>query len=747
MEDLSTETKQLTHSNIVSEPLSDALGERYLTYALSTIMHRALPDARDGLKPVHRRILFAMRGLKLDATGVFRKCAKIVGEVMGNFHPHGDKAIYDALARLAQDFNVRYPLVEGQGNFGNIDGDNPAAQRYTEARLTRVSEFLMDGLSEDSVNFRDNYDGSEQEPVVLPAGFPNLLANGSTGIAVGMATNIPPHNLSELCDAFLHLIKFPNAREETLCDIILGPDFPTGGVIVEDRSTIIENYKTGRGSFRLRAKYSIEELPRGGWQIVVTEIPYQVQKSKLIEKIAELINDKKLAILSDVRDESAEEIRLIFEPRSRSVDPLILMENLFKSTDLETKFSLNMNVLIDGQSPKVCGLKEVLNAFLGHRIEVLIRTSKYRLKKIDSRLEILEGYIVAFLNLDRIIEVIRTEDNPKIIIMKEFDLFESQAEAILNMRLRSLRKLEEIELKLERDNLWIERVKLEDLIENKKLQWSEISEQLLGLKKDFGSDNSLGRRRTSFSELPTIDNIDFDSMVEKEPITVVFSKMGWIRGMRGHLPLDGDLKYRDGDGPRIIFHANTADKILAMGSNGRCYTILAKSLPGGRGLGEPVRIIIDLPNDSDIVELMLYGKEKKVLLASNVGNGFIVSHTDLEAQTKNGKQILNIAPTERLSVCGLVEGDYIASIGDNRKLLIFPVDQLPEMSRGKGIRFQKFKQGCLSDARVFKRSEGLSWTDPANRVRTELNLDEWIGKRASAGSWAPRGFPKNNKFN
>ena len=747
MEDLSTETKQLTHSNIVSEPLSDALGERYLTYALSTIMHRALPDARDGLKPVHRRILFAMRGLKLDATGVFRKCAKIVGEVMGNFHPHGDKAIYDALARLAQDFNVRYPLVEGQGNFGNIDGDNPAAQRYTEARLTRVSEFLMDGLSEDSVNFRDNYDGSEQEPVVLPAGFPNLLANGSTGIAVGMATNIPPHNLSELCDAFLHLIKFPNAREETLCDIILGPDFPTGGVIVEDRPTIIENYKTGRGSFRLRAKYSIEELPRGGWQIVVTEIPYQVQKSKLIEKIAELINDKKLAILSDVRDESAEEIRLIFEPRSRSVDPLILMENLFKSTDLETKFSLNMNVLIDGQSPKVCGLKEVLNAFLGHRIEVLIRISKYRLKKIDSRLEILEGYIVAFLNLDRIIEVIRTEDNPKIIIMKEFDLFESQAEAILNMRLRSLRKLEEIELKLERDNLWIERVKLEDLIENKKLQWSEISEQLLGLKKDFGSDNSLGRRRTSFSELPTIDNIDFDSMVEKEPITVVFSKMGWIRGMRGHLPLDGDLKYRDGDGPRIIFHANTADKILAMGSNGRCYTILAKSLPGGRGLGEPVRIIIDLPNDSDIVELMLYGKEKKVLLASNVGNGFIVSHTDLEAQTKNGKQILNIAPTERLSVCGLVEGDYIASIGDNRKLLIFPVDQLPEMSRGKGIRFQKFKQGCLSDARVFKRSEGLSWTDPANRVRTELNLDEWIGKRASAGSWAPRGFPKNNKFN
>ena len=747
MEDLSTETKQLTHSNIVSEPLSDALGERYLTYALSTIMHRALPDARDGLKPVHRRILFAMRGLKLDATGVFRKCAKIVGEVMGNFHPHGDKAIYDALARLAQDFNVRYPLVEGQGNFGNIDGDNPAAQRYTEARLTRVSEFLMDGLSEDSVNFRDNYDGSEQEPVVLPAGFPNLLANGSTGIAVGMATNIPPHNLSELCDAFLHLIKFPNAREETLCDIILGPDFPTGGVIVEDRPTIIENYKTGRGSFRLRAKYSIEELPRGGWQIVVTEIPYQVQKSKLIEKIAELINDKKLAILSDVRDESAEEIRLIFEPRSRSVDPLILMENLFKSTDLETKFSLNMNVLIDGQSPKVCGLKEVLNAFLGHRIEVLIRISKYRLKKIDSRLEILEGYIVAFLNLDRIIEVIRTEDNPKIIIMKEFDLFESQAEAILNMRLRSLRKLEEIELKLERDNLWIERVKLEDLIENKKLQWSEISEQLLGLKKDFGSDNSLGRRRTSFSELPTIDNIDFDSMVEKEPITVVFSKMGWIRGMRGHLPLDGDLKYRDGDGPRIIFHANTADKILAMGSNGRCYTILAKSLPGGRGLGEPVRIIIDLPNDSDIVELMLYGKEKKVLLASNVGNGFIVSHTDLEAQTKNGKQILNIAPTERLSVCGLVEGDYIASIGDNRKLLIFPVDQLPEMSRGKGIRFQKFKQGCLSDARVFKRSEGLSWTDPANRVRTELNLNEWIGKRASAGSWAPRGFPKNNKFN
>jgi topoisomerase-4 subunit A len=710
-------------------------------------MHRALPDARDGLKPVHRRILFAMRALKLDAKGVFRKCAKIVGEVMGNYHPHGDKAIYDALARLAQDFSVRYPLVDGQGNFGNIDGDNPAAQRYTEARLTKVSEFLLDGLSEDSVDFRDNYDGSEQEPVVLPAGFPQLLANGSSGIAVGMATNIPPHNLGELCEALIHLIKFPNAREETLLDIIPGPDFPTGGVIVEDRDHILENYKTGRGSFRLRAKYFVEELNRGGWQIVVTEIPFQIQKSKLIEKIAELINEKKISILSDVRDESDAEIRLIFEPRSRTVDPTVLMESLFKTTDLEIKFSLNMNVLIDGQSPKVCSLKEVLNAFLIHRLDVLIRISKFRLQKIDSRLEILEGYIVAFLNLDRVIEIIRNEDNPKLVLINDFDLFENQAEAILNMRLRSLRKLEELELKRERESLWIERVKLEDLIENKKLQWQEISKQLINLKKIFGNDSPEGSRRTTFGERTDVDSINLDSLIEKEPVTIVFSKMGWIRAMRGHLQLDGELKYRDGDGPKIIFHANTADKILAMGSNGRCYTILAKLLPGGRSLGEPVRIMIDLPNDSEIIELMLYEREKKVLLASNVGNGFLVKHSDLEAQTKNGKQILNISKDERLLVCSPVKGDYVASIGDNRKLLIFSLDQLPEMSRGKGIRFQKFKDGDLSDARIFYKNEGLSWTDPANRVRTELDLHDWIGKRASAGSWAPRGFPKDNKFN
>ena len=731
---------------VTLEPLGDALSERYLTYALSTIMHRALPDARDGLKPVHRRILFAMRGLKLDATGTFRKCAKIVGEVMGNFHPHGDKAIYDALARLAQDFNVRYPLVDGQGNFGNIDGDNPAAQRYTEARLTKVSEFMLDGLSENSVDFRDNYDGSEQEPIVLPSGFPQLLANGSSGIAVGMATNIPPHNLHELSDALILLINKPSTSNQELVEIIPGPDFPTGGVIVDDLAARLVNYETGRGSFRIRAGYVIEILPRGSWQIVVKEIPFQVQKSKLVEKIAELINDKKISGLVDIRDESDEHIRLVLEPRAKTVDAKVLMESLFRNSDLETKFSLNMNVLVDGVTPKVCSLKEILLAFLNHRKAVLLRRSEFRLKNIDRRLEVLEGYLVAFVNLDRVIGIIRHEDDPKSQLIIEFELTESQAEAILNLRLRSLRKLEEIELSKERNNLLFERSQLEDLIESNKLQWKEIIRQVEELKKMFGDSTKNGARRTSFDKRPSLDSLDMDSVVEKEPLTIVYSSMGWIRAMRGHIALDSNLKYRDGDERNIIFHAFSTDKILAIANNGRCYTILANALPGGRGLGEPIRIIIELSNDSEIVTLMLSKEEGKVLVASDAGNGFIASHEELQASTRNGKQILNLQENQNLCVCTPVEGDYVASLGSNGKLLVFPLVELPQMSRGKGVRLQKFKTGGLSDAKVFNSDLGLSWHMPGGKKRLETNILDWEGKRATAGRNPPYGFPKNKKF-
>ena len=746
MADLTNESNEIILGAVSPESLSDAISERYLTYALSTIMHRALPDARDGLKPVHRRILYAMRGLKLDATGSFRKCAKIVGEVMGNFHPHGDKAIYDALARLAQDFSVRYPLVDGQGNFGNIDGDNPAAQRYTEARLTKVSEFLLEGLSEDCVNFRDNYDGSEREPVVLPSGFPQLLANGSSGIAVGMATNIPPHNLHELSDALILLIKKPSASVKELVEIIPGPDFPTGGVIVDEQAAILENYESGRGSFRIRAKYEVEQLLRGSWQIVVTEIPYQIQKSKLVEKIAELINEKKITGLIDIRDESDERIRLVLEPRVKTIDPTVLMENLFRNSDLETKFALNMNVLIDGCTPKVCTLRETLLSFLNHRRDVLLRRSKFRLKNIDLRLEILEGNLIAFVNLDRVIEIIRTEDEPKIQLMSEFDLTERQSEAILNLRLRSLRKLEEIELTRERDILLVERFNLEDLIENDKLQWKELITQMKELKNKFGSSTKEGARRTNFGKRPNLDSLNMDSVIEKEPVTIIFSDMGWIRAMRGHVALDSNLKFRDGDKGNIIFHAFSTDKILAIGSNGRCYTLLASALPGGRGLGEPIRIVIELPNDSDIVTLMLSKPGEKVLVASNKGNGFIILHEDLQAQTRNGKQILNLKSDEKLSVCTPVDGDYVASLGENGKLVVFPVTELPVMSRGKGVRLQKFKIGGLSDAKVFNSSIGLSWRMTGGKTRIETNILEWRGNRATSGRNPPYGFPKSKKF-
>lgn len=730
-----------------TEPLRRALGSRYLTYALSTIMHRALPDARDGLKPVHRRILYAMRELRLSPTGGFRKSAKISGDVMGNYHPHGNQAIYDAMARLAQDFAQRYPLVDGQGNFGNIDGDNPAAERYTEARLTAAAEALMVGLGEDAVDFRDNYDGTLQEPIVLPAAFPNLLANGSSGIAVGMATNIPPHNLGELVDACLHLIKFPNARDETLVDHIPGPDFPTGGVIVEPRETILESYRTGRGAFRLRSRWEIEDLGRGQWQIVVTEIPYQVQKSKLIEKLAELIQTKRAPILADVRDESAEDIRVVLEPRSRNVDAEVLMASLFRLSELEVRFSMNMNVLIDGRTPKVCSLKEVLRAFLDHRQEVLQRRSRYRLGKIDHRLEVLEGYIVAYLNLDRVIEIIRNEDEPKPVMMDEFHLSDVQAEAVLNMRLRSLRRLEEMELRRERDTLLIERADLEDLLGSEDMQWSRISDQLRETRKAFGASAPGGARRSTFSIATEVAEMPLEAMIDREPVTIVCSKMGWIRAMKGHVALDQTPKFKDGDEGRFLFHAETTDRLLLLGSNGRFYTLGVASLPGGRGMGEPVRLIVDLPNDAAVVALFIHVPGRRLLLASSAGDGFIVPENEVLAQTRTGRQVLNLRAPTRALLCKPVRGDHVASVGDNRKMVVFALSELPELARGKGVRMQKFKDGGLSDATTFTLSDGLSWKDPAGRTRLETVLDEWVARRASAGRMAPRGFPRDNKFN
>ena len=797
----------------VSEPLRRAIGERYLTYALSTIMHRALPDARDGLKPVHRRILFAMRELKLSSTGGFRKSAKISGDVMGNYHPHGDAAIYDAMARLAQDFAVRYPLVDGQGNFGNIDGDNPAASRYTEARMTAVAEAMLQGLNENAVDFRENYDGTLTEPAVLPASFPNLLANGSSGIAVGMATNIPPHNIGELVDACLHLIKTPDARDDTLLNYIPGPDFPTGGVIVEPPENIAQAYRTGRGAFRLRCKWEVEDLGRGQWQVVVTEIPYQVQKSKLIEKIAELIQTKKVPILADIRDESADDVRMILEPRSKNVDPEVMMGMLYRNSDLEVRFSLNMNVLIDGVTPKVCSLKEVLRAFLDFRREVLIRRSRHRMAKIDHRLEVLQGLITAFVNLDRVIEIIRYDDDPKAALMyedwshvhqstlsramdeaayrsplqgvdvkslvlvadpemeatgvlaesaperavphsyagRENGLSDVQAEAILNMRLRSLRRLEEDALIKERDALMEERAELEDLLEDETLQWGKVAEQLREVKKTFGKDYVLddvnvGARRTQFSEAGEVEDVPLEAMIDREPITVVCSKMGWIRAMSGHIDLNRELKFKDGDEGRFIFHAETTDRLLVFGSNGRFYTLSAANLPGGRGMGEPLRLMVDLPNEAEIVDLIIHKPGRKLLLASSAGDGFVVAEDDVVAQTRSGKQVLNVRGDTSARVCTPVVGDHVACVGENRKVLVFPLEELPEMGRGKGVRLQKYKDGGLSDATTFTLADGLSWRDPAGRTRTETELAEWMGKRAGTGRMAPRGFPRDNRF-
>ncbi|WP_170583137.1 DNA topoisomerase IV subunit A [Ruegeria arenilitoris] len=763
----------------VAEPLRRAIGERYLTYALSTIMHRALPDARDGLKPVHRRILYAMRELRLSSSGGFRKSAKISGDVMGNYHPHGDAAIYDAMARLAQDFNVRYPLVDGQGNFGNIDGDNPAASRYTEARMTIVAEALLEGLNEDAVDFRDNYDGTLTEPVVLPAQFPNLLANGASGIAVGMATNIPPHNIAELCDACLHLIKTPDARDDTLLNYVPGPDFPTGGVIVEPAENIAQAYRTGRGSFRLRCKYEVEDLGRGQWQIVVTEIPYQVQKSKLIEKIAELIQTKKIPILGDVRDESADDIRLILEPRSKNVDPEVLMNMLYRNSDLEVRFSLNMNVLIDGVTPKVCSMKEVLRAFLDHRQEVLLRRSRHRMDKIDHRLEVLEGFIVAFLNLDRVIDIIRYDDDPKAALMRENwgidhvratseadyvspkpgegELSEVQVDAILNMRLRSLRRLEEMELVRERDALMEERAELEDLLADEGLQWAKIAEQLKETKKTFGKDYEGGARRTRFAEAGEVEDVPLEAMIDKEPITVVCSQMGWIRAMIGHIDLNRELKFKDGDGPRFIFHAETTDRLLVFASNGRVYTVSAANLPGGRGMGEPLRLMVDLPNEAQIVDILIHKPGRKLLVASDAGNGFMVPEDEVLAQTRNGKQVLNVKDDERAVICKPIEGDHVAVVSQNGKFLVFPVSELPEMTRGKGVRLQKYNMargrqgtleldGGLSDLTTFNWEDGLKWSMGGDKTRHEADMSQWLAKRASVGKKPPYGFPRDYKF-
>ncbi|MEP2829203.1 DNA topoisomerase IV subunit A [Parvibaculum sp.] len=726
--------------------LREALEERYLAYALSTIMHRALPDVRDGLKPVHRRVLFAMRQLKLEPGQGFKKSARVVGDVIGRYHPHGDQSVYDALVRLAQDFSVRYPLVDGQGNFGNVDGDNAAAMRYTEARLTAVAALLLDGLDEDTVDFRETYDGEDREPIVLPGAFPQLLANGASGIAVGMATSIPPHNAAELCDAALHLIKYPNARTEKLVSFVQGPDFPTGGIIVEPRASIIDAYETGRGGFRVRAKWEMEELPRGLWQIVITEIPYQVQKSKLVEKIAELLQARKLPLLDDVRDESAEEIRLVLVPKAKTVEPAHLMESMFRATELESRFPLNLNVLSAGQVPGVMSLREVLRSWLEHRKEVLVRRSRFRLDKIEKRLEVLEGYLKAYLNLDEVIRIIREEDEPKPALMKRFKLTDNQAEAILNMRLRSLRKLEEMEIRGEHKKLTAEQKELKALVRSDNKLWERVSEEVKQVKATFGPKTKLGARRTHFSDAPVIEYVPVEAMIEKEPVTVVCSKKGWIRTMKGHVGPDTEIKFKEGDGARFTLHAETTDKVLLFATDGRFYTLDVSKLPGGRGHGEPVRLMIDLDESREIVELFVHQPGRKLIVASHEGNGFIVPEDDVVAMRRAGKQVLNVTGTDEAVVCEVVQGDHVAVIGENRKLLIFPLKEVNEMTRGKGVRLQRYKDGGLGDIKTFTLKQGLIAYDRSDRARTFDTLKEWLGTRAQAGRLPPKGFPVGHSF-
>ncbi|WP_373085743.1 DNA topoisomerase IV subunit A [Sneathiella sp.] len=740
-----TDHSPITPGEIVPTSLKDALSERYLAYAMSTIMSRSLPDVRDGLKPVHRRLLYAMRMLKLDPNSGFKKCARVVGDVIGKYHPHGDQSVYDALVRLAQEFAQRYTLVEGQGNFGNIDGDNAAAMRYTEARLTIVAEMLLRDIDQDTVDFRPTYDGEEHEPVVLPSAFPNLLANGSAGIAVGMATSIPPHNAVEIAGALLHLIKFPNAGIDKLIEFIPGPDFPTGGELVEKPESIREAYLTGRGGFRQRATWEVEDTGRGTYQIVVTEIPYQVQKSKLIERIAELIQNKKLPFLADVRDESAEDIRLVLEPRSKNVEAEMLMQGLFRLTDLENRFSLNMNVLDATQTPRVMDLREVLLAFLDHRFEVLIRRSKNRLGKIEARLEVLAGYLIVFLNLDEVIRIIREEDHPKQSLIETFTLTDNQAEAILNMRLRSLRRLEEMELRTEHDKLSEEKAGLEALLDSEELRRTAISDEIRELRKTLQKLPELSNRRTRIGEATELPEMPMEAMIEKEAITIICSEKGWIRALKGHVEKNGAEKYKDGDKERFWIPAETTDKLVLFATNGRFYTIGCDKLPRGRGHGEPVRLMIDLGNDQDIVELFVHKPDRKLLVASSDGRGFVVDEKSVIAQTRNGKQTLNVSGDVEAAFCIDVSGDSVAVIGENRRLNCFALEEVGEMARGRGVTLQRYKDGGLSDIMTFTRADGLSWKS-GDRTRTEQDLTGWYTRRGNAGRLPPRGFNKSNKF-
>jgi topoisomerase-4 subunit A len=729
--------------------LREALEERYLAYALSTIMHRALPDARDGLKPVHRRILHGMNLLRLNPGGPFKKCAKIVGDVMGSFHPHGDQAIYDALVRLAQDFASRYPMVDGQGNFGNIDGDSAAAYRYTEARMTDVARRLLDGIDEDAIDFRPNYDGTTEEPAVLPAAFPNLLANGSQGIAVGMATSIPPHNAAELCDAALYLISHPKATSTDLCQLVQGPDFPTGGIVVDKREAIEEAYRTGRGSFRVRARWAKEDTGRGTWSVVVTEIPYGVPKSRLIEKIAELVNEKKLPLLADVRDESAEDVRVVLEPRSRTVDPTVLMESLFRLTELEARVPLNVNVLAGGKVPKVLGLVECLREWIDHRRDVLIRRSRHRLAAIEKRLEILRGLLIIFLDLDKVIKIIREDDEPKTELMRFFSLTEIQANAILDTRLRALRKLEEEGLKTELDQLTGEKGEIEELLGSEAKQWKTVAWEIRAVRKAYGPETPLGKRRTTFADAPDLGDIDFaEAMVEREPITVLVSEKGWIRAMKGHVADLSKVEFKGDDRMKTSFFAETTSKILVMATNGKFYTLDASKLPGGRGFGDPIRLMADLDEGTDVVTAFPFKPGSKLLLVASDGRGFIAAADDMVANTRKGRNALGVEAKERALVAAEVTGDHVAIVGVNRKLLVFPVSQLPEMSRGKGVRLQRYKDGGVSDAKVFSLESGLTWKDTSGRTWTvgPAELREWIGNRAEAGRLPPKGFPKTNTF-
>jgi topoisomerase-4 subunit A len=736
-------------SVIAPVDLREALEERYLRYALSTITGRALPDARDGLKPVHRRILYGMHILRLDPGAPFKKCAKIVGDVMGSFHPHGDQAIYDALVRLAQDFSSRYPLVDGQGNFGNVDGDSAAAYRYTEARMTAVARLLLEGIDEDAIDFIPNYSGEEKEPVVLPSALPNLLANGAQGIAVGMATSIPPHNLAELCDAALYLISHRKATAEQLLTFVQGPDFPTGGIVVDKREEIVETYRTGRGSFRLRARWTKEELPRGGWVAVVTEIPYGVQKSRLIERLAELIAERKLPLIADVRDESAEDVRIVFEPRSRTVDPALMMETLFKLSELETRFTMNMNVLVDGVTPRVVSLDEALRQWLDHRRVVLQRRSRHRLAAIIRRIEQLEGMVIVFLNLDEVIRIIREEDDAKAELKKAFKLTDLQVDYILDTRLRALRKLEEMELKKELKELSDERKDIDALLADEAKQWKTIAWQVRELKKTYGPQTPIGKRRTTFEDAPEAIDLDLaEAMIEREPVTVVVSKKGWIRALKGHVQDLSSLQFKGDDELGASFFAQTTSKIIALASNGKAYTLEASKLPGGRGHGEPIRLFADIEEGAGVVAVMPHEAGAALLLVTNDGRGFVVSADDLLSSTRKGRAVLTVDPPSRLTIVTQAAGDHVAIIGENRKLLVFPLSEAPRMARGKGVRMQRYKDGGVADAKVFALKDGLTWTDASGRVFTieKAELKDWIGHRAEAGRLPPRGFPRNNRF-